>query len=617
MRPWTQRSWPRRCRTRFHVGQRLVRSPLDKSPQATRQQSRAHMRDDCRRSQGAVSLRGKVLCRPSMGARSLLSLSALAFFLSGCGGGGKSPPSEKQPPAAICSGANSSLARQAVYVAAQGTDGSGCGTSAALACKTLQQGIDNCSAPGCAVFVRHGLYPIGATIKLRDGVSVYGGCLFDGEPDRRYRTVIDADTGSHSATPAVSADGVNSATAFDSIVVMGTEQLPNTASIAMAVSNSKGLTLARLVLVAGKVFGSGTAVPPTAPIAQNGGGGDTRFFTPPGGQGPGGPSCAPDGVAGRGGDGAARRTNTLSDCSVLSCDCIESGGLRGSNGSATGSIPGGAGGASGTQGYACYERPVIRRGTGGQGDIGGPGSVGNCALRGGVHSADVWGSFQGTSWLPGAGGAGGNGDVGSGGGGGGPGGMCTGTTVNTNEWFPYWGQPGGGGGAGGCGGRGSPGGTQGGASIGLVLASSTVTLEAGSMAIVGNQGGFGVYGGPGGLGGAGGTGGAGGNSGSNCTAYFSNVNIGWGGLGGLGGNGGQGGPGGGSAGGNGGPSIGIALVDGSSISNRALIYSGFAGVPGGPGPGGRGGADGCTAANGEQGVSGGVAEVFDAQHPPR
>lgn len=551
-----------------------------------------------------------------MGARSLLSLSALAFFLSGCGGGGKSPPSEKQPPAAICSGANSSLARQAVYVAAQGTDGSGCGTSAALACKTLQQGIDNCSAPGCAVFVRHGLYPTGATIKLRDGVSVYGGCLFDGEADRRYRTVIDAKPAP--GTPAVIADGVNSATAFDSIVVMGKEETAGgTASIAMAVSNSKGLTLTRLVLVAGHGGDGGSAGPATAPLAQNGGGGDTSFFTPPGGQGPGGASCAPDGVAGRGGDGSARRTNTLSDCSGLSCDCIESGGLKGSNGSATGSIPGGAGGASGTQGYACFERPVIRQGTGGQGVIGGPGSVGNCALQGGVPSADVWGSFQGTSWLPGAGGAGGDGSVGSGGGGGGPGGTCTGITVNTNEWFPYWGQPGGGGGAGGCGGRGGTGGQQGGASIGLVLASSTVTLEAGSMAIVGNQGGFGGDGGTGGIGGAGGTGGAGGNSGSNCTAYFSNVNIGWGGLGGPGGSGGQGGAGGGSAGGNGGPSLGIALVGGSPAPDGSLVYPGFAAGPGDYGRGGQGGANGCTAANGEVGVSSGIAVVFDAQHPPR
>ena len=73
-----------------------------------------------------------------MGARSLLSLGALAFFLSGCGGGGESQLLEVQQPVALCSGAISSAARQAVFVAAQGVEGSDCGTTTATACKTLQ-----------------------------------------------------------------------------------------------------------------------------------------------------------------------------------------------------------------------------------------------------------------------------------------------------------------------------------------------------------------------------------------------------------------------------------------------------------------------------------------------
>ena len=257
-------------------------------------------------------VRRKVPSRPLIGARFFLSLGALAFILSGCGGsdgGGALLRGEGPPPGAVCSGANSSAARQAVYVAAQGIDGSGCGTTTASACKTLQQGIDNCSAPGCAVFVRHGLYPTGATIKLKGGVSVYGSCRFDGEPARNYRTVVDAKPAA--GTPAVSAEGVNSPTAFDSIVVMGKDETAGgTASIAMAVSNSKGLTLTGSVLVAGQGGDGGPVSPATAAAAENGGAGDTRFFTP-GGPGPGGRSCDAGGVEGRGGNGSAPAPSRL------------------------------------------------------------------------------------------------------------------------------------------------------------------------------------------------------------------------------------------------------------------------------------------------------------------
>ncbi len=558
------------------------------------------------------------MIRVSFVAARTRALVAVVFVMAGCGGDGSGAPlrGQEPPPAAACSGANSSAARHAVYVAAQGMDDSGCGTTTAGACRTLQQGIDNCSAPGCAVFVRHGLYPTGATIKLRDGVSVYGGCRFDGEPERQYRTVVDAKPAA--GTPAVSADGVNSPTAFDSIVVMGKDETAGgTASIAMAVSNSKGLTLTRSVLVAGQGGDGGPVSPATAAAAHNGGAGNPSSFTP-GGQGPGGPSCDVGGAAGRGGDGSARRQNKVSSCISISfsCDCNESGGLKGSDGGATGSILGGAGGGSGTQGNACWEG-VIRQGTGGPGATGSPGSPGACSPQSGVASADAWASVNGTSWLPGAGGAGGSGDVGSGGGGGGPGGMCTLRTADSGDWFPYWGQPGGGGGAGGCAGPGGPGGQQGGPSIGLVLVSSSIALDAGSMAIVGGQGGSGGQGGTGGIGGAGGTGGAGGNSGFNCTQYDANINIGWGGPGGPGSSGGQGGAGSGGAGGNGGPSIGIARVGDSPAPDASGVYPGFAAVGAGGGTGGRGGANDCSGATGVHGVPGGIAVVFDAANPPR
>lgn len=510
--------------------------------------------------------------------------------------------------AALCGAADSSQVPQAVFVSTTGSDDGGCGTSTSRACKSLQQGIAHCATPGCAVFVRHGLYATRATVRLRDGVSVHGSCRFDGEADRQYRTVIDAAPAP--GTPAVAADGVNSPTVFDGIVIIGKdESTGGTASIAMAVSHSKGLTLTRSVLVAGRGGDGAPVDPPPAGSAQGGGGGDTSSYSP-GGQGPGGPSCDAGGTAGRGGAGSARRQNTVSGCISISfsCDCNEAGGLKGSDGTDSGWVSAGSGGGSGTQGHACWEG-VIRQGTGGQGSTGGAGSAGACSSLGGGTSTDVWGSFQGASWLPGSGGAGGSGDVGSGGGGGGPGGLCTLRTADTGEWFPYWGQPGGGGGAGGCGGPGGPGGQQGGASIGLLLAASSMPLDPASLAIVGGPGGRGGQGATGGVGGAGGAGGAGGDAGSNCSLYDAIVNIGWGGPGGPGGPGGSGGAGGGGAGGNGGPSVGIVLTGASAEPDAGGVYAGFAGAGGGGGSGGAGGADGCSGATGQGGTAGGVAAL--------
>ena len=571
--------------------------------QRSRSPFRDHSSIDSGRRIAATALAPGGFC-----ARSVLSLLVCACVLSACNGDGDGPgPGAEEPKLAVCGAAVSSAVPQAVFVSTTGSDDSGCGTTTASACKSLQQGIDNCAAPGCAVFVRHGLYATSATINLRNGISVHGSCRFDGEADHQYRTVINAAPAP--GTAAVGAAGVSSPTLFDGIVVIGKDETASgSASIAMAVSNSNGLTLKRSVLVAGRGGDGAPAGQPSAGAAQGGGQGDASSFTA-GGEGSGGPSCDAGGIAGRGGDGSARRQNTISGCDrfSLSCYCNEAGGLKGMEGADSGWVSAGSGGSSGTQGYACYEFPVIRHGTGGQGSTGGPGSAGACSTQLGVASADVWGSFQGVSWLPGAGGVGGSGDVGSGGGGGGPGGMCTLTTSDTREWFPYWGQPGGGGGAGGCAGPGGPGGQQGGASIALLLATSSMSLDPASLAVVGGQGGRGGPGATGGIGGAGGGGGAGGNAGTNCTQYNAIVNIGWGGPGGPGGSGGAGGAGSGGAGGNGGPSMGIALVGGSTAPGAGGIYPGIAGAGAGGGTGGSGGANNCAGVTGQGGIAGGMA----------
>ena len=67
---------------------------------------------------------GGVLRRSARDARARLSLCVLALFLAACGGGGNGASTllAGQPSAAICNGANSLGASQAVYVAAQGID---------------------------------------------------------------------------------------------------------------------------------------------------------------------------------------------------------------------------------------------------------------------------------------------------------------------------------------------------------------------------------------------------------------------------------------------------------------------------------------------------------------
>lgn len=71
---------------------------------------------------------------------------------------------------------------------------------------------------GCGVLVRHGLYRTQATITLKDGVSVYGGCLFDDETDHRYRTMIDASP--TAGAPAISGHAIGSSTTVHGLVVI-------------------------------------------------------------------------------------------------------------------------------------------------------------------------------------------------------------------------------------------------------------------------------------------------------------------------------------------------------------------------------------------------------------
>lgn len=503
-------------------------------------------------------------------------------------------------PAAVCGEANLSKLTRLVYVSPQGVDGPTCGTTTTSACKTVHQGINNCTGSGCGVLVRYGLYPLSAAIQLSDGVSVYGSCVFDNSTSEPYRTMLQAPP---DGKPAITASGINTATTLYGFVVLGSDATTDgQASIAMTVSSSKGLTISHTVLAAGK--GADGASRGAEPQAGAGGPGGEPSAPDQGGEE--GVACPSSLMVGSGNGGTGADINRLrtSACNLFDCTCHTSSTLdaAGKTGQASGKVKGGNGGGIGAGGCACVFTPHARPGDGGAGRHGNPGACGNV---GGKAISNVWGTVNTnngkfSNWEPVNGGAGESGAVGSGGGGGGSGGYAVFVGVSHNRLFD--GRSGGGGGGGGCGGTGGMGGQQGGASIPLVLVGSSLNLIQNSY--IPGPGGRGGNGGQGGIGGEGGPGAQGfpGHDidiGPICIPMHQRVP----GSGGPGGNGGQGGAGAGGAGGNGGPSIGIALVEGSPAPpSESGIYDGSPGTPGSKGKGGQNAHDQCQGADGSDGV---------------
>ena len=109
-----------------------------------------------------------------------------------------------------CGDADLSKLASRIYVAPSGSDSLSCGASASSPCQSVQQGINRCAGANCGVLVRHGLYALADTIQLRDGVSVYGRCVFDGDTDRKYRSVLQAPAG---GKPAINGAHINTPTA--------------------------------------------------------------------------------------------------------------------------------------------------------------------------------------------------------------------------------------------------------------------------------------------------------------------------------------------------------------------------------------------------------------------
>lgn len=477
-----------------------------------------------------------------------------------------------------CSDADLTKLQSHVYVSPIGKDSDTCGDNYTNACQTIAKGISRCSGTGCGVLVAWGEYAPTATIRLRDSVNVYGGCLPKSKAKPSYVSVISAPP---AGQPAVSADQISNNTILQGFQINASPVTTTNgaASTAMLVTNSSKLSLLHTEIIAntgGQGVSSGKASDGVAGGNANGRNGGTS-------------SCGTSG--GNGGQHLSASTNCGGFPVKCSCprtcnDSLCGGGWDGQ--------PFGANGGNRGQNYCGIQGCLTPHGKGDDGKWGIPGGAGSCGGKAMASPANA-GSFSGTTWTASIGSTGATGTDGGGGGGGGSGGFfaleCVWQTI-------VLGGDGGGGGAGGCAGAGGGGGQQGGASFAIIAHNSALTLQQQSR-IVGGQGGQGGNGGKGGNGADGGRGVDGGSSGGNPTSGQS-------GAGGRGGDGGASGAGGGGAGGNGGPSVGVALVGNSSISGDVSYYPGTSGAPGSFGKGGTGGA--CNGPDGDPGKNGLVAD---------
>jgi uncharacterized protein YjbI with pentapeptide repeats len=474
----------------------------------------------------------------------------------------------------VCGRADLGALTSRIYVANDGTDDGSCGSAYDKSCKTVAYGLGRCGPSGCGVLVRWDVYPTTASIVLRDSVNLYGGCLPRSQSRPEYFSAVLAPPG---GVASVTAKSINAGAIVQGFQLNASVATGNSAtSVAVGVSDSAKLSLLDVELVADR-GGKGAS-------AGTGGAGST------GGNGSGRSGGTVGSCGGTtGGEGSVRRDVTVDNGAFSftckpSCSANSCYGYNGSPASTGFWAPGGARG-----GDNCTECPRSRGDTGARGT---DGRHAGCGGKGTV-SNNVAGSFSGDRWVASQGGTGGTGGDGGGGGGGGSGGYKAGSCfwVKTQDK----GNTGGGGGAGGCRAGAGGGGLQGGAAFALLATRSNVTLT--RARLVAGTGGDGSNGGTGGQGGRGGTGAAG----------ATNED---GGFGGAGATGGAGGAGGGGAGGNGGPAVGAALVGGASIVGSPVYYAGQSGTPG---ESGRGGspivAAACTAANGDNGVKGLVANT--------
>lgn len=358
------------------------------------------------------------------------------------------------------------------------------------------------------ILVANGTYSTSTPLSLPSGVGIYGGygAGYTTRTDTRAQVVA-------SGATAVIADHLTAPTVIDRVSLTTMSQTGASAYTATLIVDTSfdNLTLRFLSVVAGRGGNGGDGG--TGATGSDG----TRGSDGSGASGGGGGSVG----GGMGASGASRGPGPA-------------GAMGGGGSCGTGGSPGPS---SGSGGLGCGDGNPQPGGMGGTGCTGTTGTGGT--------AGDGIGTLTGRVWAASTGGTGTTGGTGGGGGGGGAGGgeSCTDPVFGTCIYCDT-GRGGGGGGGGGRGGVGGRGGTEGGASIGIILIDSTITVT--NLRITTSGGGNGGIGGAGGNGGTGGPGGSGVGSGNSSQ-----------GAGGNGGTGGPGGPGGCGGGGGGGPTFGI------------------------------------------------------------
>lgn len=494
------------------------------------------------------------------------------------------------PSSYVCGKADLTTLAKRIYVSPNGTDVATCGAAPGkAACLTIGFGISRCDVARCGVLVERGEYRLAAPIALKDGVNVYGGCVPANTPDAQslHSSIVAPGDG----TPAISAQDIAHATLVRNFEITGSAANDGAgrASIAIVAENVNQLTFADDTIVAGR-----------------GGAGHDGARGTDGAIG-GSASGANPGTSGgyRGGAGSMEMKVSVSAANECTTQCATPG-CAGENGLGSWSARGGQPGQPICS--DCAQRDDItlaNNGINGESAESAP-----CADKSATPRAATLGRFSAhpPQWSAIADASNGDdGTDGGGGGGGGAGGSRGGhfcdPVAMRGTLIALPGNRGGGGGAGGGRGHGGRGGSPGGGSFALVLSASHITLD--HTRVYGAMSGAGGAGGVGGVGGAGGLGAAGNYNGD--SPRYSDRS----GAGGSGGNGGAGGAGAGGAGGSAGPSVLVALIGNSSVSENAVAY--YLGASGKPGAGGKGGTNRgvnpCAAAQGSAGKEGLVAQT--------
>jgi hypothetical protein len=435
------------------------------------------------------------------------------------------------------------MADEVIYVSGDNGDDANDGSSPENAVETIMRGIllaevqtDDDGDP-FDVLVAAGTYD--EYISLKSGVSVHGGY----SPDEWTRDIEGnvteikptsvAATASEPHNRTVSASGLDKPTVLSGLDIYGYSfdpaqpgSIPGASTYAVWVTDSNdNLSIEHTDLFAGDA-------------AAGADGQD-------GASGPGPDQCTPPANLDISGG-----TGATSQSSLNPCGNPTPYAPAGDNGRPT-SQSEGLGGAGGEHICVNNDGDCDDRNNATPGAQGQPGPKGTNGAPGANWEGQISGNFW-SPMPPEASPA--DGGYGSGGGGGGAGGNCAsnGGLLNLGA-FSRVGGNGGDGGHGGCPGTAATNGSAGGASIGLFVVDSLVSVTESTLAL-----GKGGHGGDGGTGGAGGAG-ADGQFGSVGNGGAVNVSADDAGDGANGGDGGPGGDGGHGAGGCGGPSFGLVL----------------------------------------------------------